>query len=123
MTAGGKRSFRPIFPPQMGQMGMPMNHNGMNNHGMGYQSAPAYSSNQGFQNNQSFQPNNGYHQPGQVDTPKSLTLEEMEREQILRVLDKHRGNKPAVAAELGISLKTLYNKLNRYAELGMAAVG
>jgi transcriptional regulator with PAS, ATPase and Fis domain len=61
-----------------------------------------------------------YHAPGQVDTPKSLTLEEMEREQILRVLDKHRGNKPAVAAELGISLKTLYNKLNRYAELGLA---
>ena len=38
--------------------------------------------------------------------------------QILRVLDKHQGNKPAVAAELEISLKTLYNKLNRYAEIG-----
>ncbi len=63
-------------------------------------------------------PQAGYHHAAQVEAPKSLTLEEMEREQILRVLDKHRGNKPAVAAELGISLKTLYNKLNRYAELG-----
>jgi transcriptional regulator with PAS, ATPase and Fis domain len=52
-----------------------------------------------------------------------MTLEEIERDQILRVLDKHQGNKPAVAAELGISLKTLYNKLNRYAEIGLAAAG
>ena len=34
-------------------------------------------------------------------------------EHILSVLDKHQGNKPAAAAELGISLKTLYNKLNQ----------
>jgi DNA-binding NtrC family response regulator len=39
------------------------------------------------------------------------TLEEIEMEHILRVLDKHKGSKPAAAAELGISLKTLYNKL------------
>jgi DNA-binding NtrC family response regulator len=32
---------------------------------------------------------------------------------VLRVLEKHGGNKPAAAAELGISLKTLYNKLHQ----------
>ena len=35
---------------------------------------------------------------------------------ILRVLEKHGGNKPAAAAELGIVLKTLYNKLNQWQE-------
>jgi DNA-binding NtrC family response regulator len=41
------------------------------------------------------------------------TLEEVEMEYILLVLEKHGGGKPAAAAELGISLKTLYNKLNK----------
>lgn len=40
------------------------------------------------------------------------TLREIEMEVIYRVLDKHRGDKPKAAQELGISLKTLYNKLN-----------
>ena len=44
------------------------------------------------------------------------TLREIEMDHILRVLDKHGGNKPAAAAELGISLKTLYNKLNQLQE-------
>jgi DNA-binding NtrC family response regulator len=44
------------------------------------------------------------------------TLKEIEMEYILRVLDKHNGNKPAAAAELGIVLKTLYNKLDRWQE-------
>jgi len=44
------------------------------------------------------------------------TLHEIEMEHILRVVDKHGGNKPAAAAELGISLKTLYNKLNQLKE-------
>ena len=41
------------------------------------------------------------------------TLREIEMEHVLRVLEKHRGSKPAAATELGISLKTLYNKLNQ----------
>jgi DNA-binding NtrC family response regulator len=45
------------------------------------------------------------------DTPR--TLEEIEMEHLLRVLEKHKGSKTAAAAELGISLKTMYNKLNR----------
>jgi DNA-binding NtrC family response regulator len=44
------------------------------------------------------------------------TLREIEMEHILRVLEKHNGNKPAAAAELGIVLKTLYNKLNQWQE-------
>jgi DNA-binding NtrC family response regulator len=44
------------------------------------------------------------------------TLREIEMEHVLRVLAKHNGNKPAAAAELGISLKTLYNKLNALEE-------
>jgi DNA-binding NtrC family response regulator len=45
--------------------------------------------------------------------PSPRTLREIEMEHVLRVLEKHEGNKPAAAAELGISLKTLYNKLNQ----------
>ena len=45
------------------------------------------------------------------DTPR--TLREMEDEMILHVLNKHEGDKPAAARELGIALKTLYNRLNQ----------
>ena len=42
------------------------------------------------------------------------TLREIEMEGRLSVLEKHNGDKPKAAAELGIALKTLYNKLNQY---------
>ena len=42
-----------------------------------------------------------------------MTLREKEMAFILDVLHQHDGNKPAAAEELGISLKTLYNKLNQ----------
>ena len=42
------------------------------------------------------------------------TLREIEMEVIFQVLEKHRGDKPKTASELGIALKTLYNKLNQY---------
>uniref|UniRef100_A0A7C4QT65 Sigma-54-dependent Fis family transcriptional regulator n=1 Tax=Schlesneria paludicola TaxID=360056 RepID=A0A7C4QT65_9PLAN len=45
-------------------------------------------------------------------SPTTRTLREIEMEVIYKVLDKHRGDKPKAAQELGISLKTLYNKLN-----------
>jgi DNA-binding NtrC family response regulator len=51
------------------------------------------------------------------------TLHMIEMEHILRVLEKHKGNKPAAAAELGISLKTLYNKLNKLEEERRSAAG
>lgn len=46
------------------------------------------------------------------DQPKSLR--DIEMDVIYRVLDKYHGDKPRAAAELGIALKTLYNKLNQY---------
>ena len=45
---------------------------------------------------------------------QSKTLREIEMDVIHHVLDKHSGDKPKAALELGIALKTLYNKLNQY---------
>ncbi len=47
--------------------------------------------------------------------PLGATLEQVEREVILATLQRSRGNKARTAEALGISEKTLYNKLNRYA--------
>jgi DNA-binding NtrC family response regulator len=41
------------------------------------------------------------------------TLRELEIEAILEGLGRNGGNKPKTAEELGISLKTLYNKLHQ----------
>lgn len=41
-----------------------------------------------------------------------MTLRELESLAIAKAVERHEGNKPAAAAELGVSLKTLYNKLN-----------
>lgn len=49
-----------------------------------------------------------------VSDANCLTLEDMQRLQIIKALERHDGNKPAVAEELGISLRTLYNRLNEY---------
>lgn len=51
-----------------------------------------------------------------VATPRGFagqTLREIEMQAIHDSLQRHNGNKPVVAEELGISLKTLYNKLNQ----------
>lgn len=42
------------------------------------------------------------------------TLEDMEKEMIRKAIDKCQGNLSAVAAELGISRQTLYNKMKKY---------
>ena len=55
-----------------------------------------------------------------IDTEKR-TLRAIEMEHILRTLEKNKGNKPQTAQELGISLKTLYNKLNSLEEERRAA--
>jgi len=44
----------------------------------------------------------------------TLCLDDLERLAVLAAMDRHGGDKRAAAAELGIALKTLYNKLARY---------
>ena len=43
----------------------------------------------------------------------TLSLRDLEMQAIHQALARHAGNKPKAAEELGISLKTLYNKLNQ----------
>ena len=42
-----------------------------------------------------------------------MSLRDLEMQAIDQALDRNGGNKPKTAEELGISLKTLYNKLNQ----------
>jgi two-component system NtrC family response regulator len=44
--------------------------------------------------------------------PEILSLREMEQRMIEAALERHQGNKTAAAQELGVSIKTLYNKLH-----------
>ena len=46
------------------------------------------------------------------------TIEEVEKELIHATLDKVQGNKTLAAQMLGISTKTLYNRLNAYGGIG-----
>ncbi len=46
--------------------------------------------------------------------PVEMTLEALERLHILRCLEHFDGNKTRAAQSLGITIKTLYNKLHRY---------
>jgi two-component system response regulator HydG len=52
--------------------------------------------------------------PSSAEPGTELTLEEVERRHILRVLEANNGNKLAASASLGIDRKTLYRKLQRY---------
>jgi DNA-binding NtrC family response regulator len=47
--------------------------------------------------------------------PYGLSLDAVEREYILGSLQRNGNNKARTAEILGVSEKTLYNKLNRYA--------
>ncbi len=47
-----------------------------------------------------------------TEPPPGATLEEIETRAILAALERHGGNRSAAAAELGISRRTLYNRLN-----------
>ncbi len=55
--------------------------------------------------------------------PLGVGLRNVEKEYILASLQKNGGNKSRTAELLGISEKTLYNKLNRYAALARDRVG
>ena len=52
-----------------------------------------------------------------------MTLKDMERELILRKLANTRGNRTRAAHELGISVRTLRNKLNLYSDMGVEIPG
>lgn len=56
-------------------------------------------------------------------TGSAKTLSDVEMDYILHVYAKNTGNKQATATELGISLKTLYNKLHKYEEERQSRVG
>ena len=43
----------------------------------------------------------------------TVSLRDLEMQAIDQALERNQGNKPKTAEELGISLKTLYNKLNQ----------
>lgn len=51
---------------------------------------------------------------------QGVTLEELERQHILAALERHNGNRTAAAAELGISRRTLYYKIEEYQKQGLA---
>ncbi|WP_013628945.1 sigma-54-dependent transcriptional regulator [Rubinisphaera brasiliensis] len=51
------------------------------------------------------------------------TLRQVEQEVILSALERNKGDKPQTARELGIALKTLYNKLNQYEAQGHSIAG
>ena len=50
-----------------------------------------------------------------------MTLRELEMEAIIEALERNEGSKPKAAEQLGVSLKTLYNKLNSASELEKSA--
>ena len=52
--------------------------------------------------------------PGSLAPPPGTTLEEIERQAIARTLDRHAGHRQRAAEELGIGLRTLYDKIKRY---------
>jgi len=48
-----------------------------------------------------------------------MTFDDIEREMLLKTLDYHDNNKRQAARTLGITTKTIYNRLLRYRELGL----
>lgn len=61
----------------------------------------------------------------QIQTSQSLTgtIADMERELILNTLKQTDGNRTRAAEQLGITVRTLRNKLNEYRELGIDISG
>jgi len=58
-----------------------------------------------------------------ANADRVLSLHDIEMQYICKVLERNNGNKPETARQLGISLKTLYNKLNALQEPPTALAG
>lgn len=56
----------------------------------------------------------GIDQNGPLNLAVGTSIDDAERRLILATLDHHQGDKPQTANALGISLKTLYNRLKQY---------
>jgi len=56
---------------------------------------------------------------GASATDEPANLADIERKTILETLKRHDGNRTATAEELGISRRTLYNKLTEYEQKGL----
>jgi two-component system NtrC family response regulator len=54
-------------------------------------------------------------------SPRPISLRDLEMQAIYQALERNGGSKPKAADELGISLKTLYNKLNQASDLEKSA--
>ncbi|NQY11969.1 MAG: sigma-54-dependent Fis family transcriptional regulator [Flavobacteriales bacterium] len=54
-----------------------------------------------------------YHEPEEI-IEESLSLEEREKELIIKALTKHKGKRKYASEELGISERTLYRKIKEY---------
>jgi DNA-binding NtrC family response regulator len=58
-----------------------------------------------------------------ITLPVGTPLEELERQMIMRTLQKTNNSKKRAAELLGVSLKTIHNKLNLYRERGLMPAG
>lgn len=65
---------------------------------------------------------NGEQEKDILDYDPQLTLHELEKRYILKALAHFGGNKTQAANNLGITIKTLYNKLHEYGEFEKFAV-
>jgi DNA-binding NtrC family response regulator len=65
-----------------------------------------------------FAPFNSFEPDDPLQLRVGTPIEVAERRLILTTLDHYRGDKPRTAEVLGISLKTLYNRLKQYQEKG-----
>ena len=65
-------------------------------------------------NNHNHQHENGHHEIMADNEEESLSLQDREKDLIIKALKKHNGRRKKAAEELGISERTLYRKIKQY---------